>query len=336
MRLAEIVITLNGVDVSTVIENHLHSMTYVSNAAGRADDLQIVLKESAGLWQGAQALQKGVQVHAKVYCSDWKKPGDGHVLDCGRFTIDEIVFAGAPDIVTVKCVSAYIASSFRQEKKSRAWENMTLELILSDIARENQFDYFYFGPVHEYKRKDQRGESDLSFLSKLASEVGMGLKVISSSLVMYDENEFEQDGIHRNIVKGESCLQSFTFTEKSHEIYNSATAAYFDPEEKAEKRFTYTPANPPAGGQILKINKRYESLAQAETGAQKELRQKNKQEHTGSLVLMGDTQMLTSFNVQVSGFAIYDGKYFIDTSTHKIDKSSGYTTTIGIRKVLGF
>jgi phage protein D len=107
-----------------------------------------------------------------------------------------------------------------------------------------------------------------------------------------------------------------------------------DPETKATKTHTYTPPNAPDVGQVLKVNRRVESLAQAEKVARGCLRRKNQQEITGNFTLMGDTILLAGLTANIKGFGVFDGKYIIDEARHTYTKSAGYSTAIKSRKVL--
>jgi len=66
----------------------------------------------------------------------------------------------------------------------------------------------------------------------------------------------------------------------------------------------------------------------------KRLREKNKGEFTGQLDMPGDLDMAAGVTVTVKGYGIFDGKYIVETATHSISKSSGFKTSIKIRRVL--
>lgn len=49
--------------------------------------------------------------------------------------------------------------------------------------------------------------------------------------------------------------------------------------------------------------------------------------------LVGDIKLCAGSVVEIEGFGIFDGKYFIETAVHNLD-SSGYITEIEVRKTL--
>ena len=81
---------------------------------------------------------------------------------------------------------------------------------------------------------------------------------------------------------------------------------------------------------MLRIsNERVESDADAQTLAEKKLRDSNKREVTGSLTCIGDPRMLDGVVLSVTGFGTFDGKYRIAKSTHTVD-SGGYTSSVDL------
>ncbi|MCL2210778.1 MAG: hypothetical protein FWB95_02530 [Treponema sp.] len=61
-------------------------------------------------------------------------------------------------------------------------------------------------------------------------------------------------------------------------------------------------------------------------------REKNKNEWTCTLRLVGNVKMAGSVNIQLTNFGVYSGKYSVDEATHGI--GGGYTTTVKAHKVL--
>jgi phage protein D len=70
--------------------------------------------------------------------------------------------------------------------------------------------------------------------------------------------------------------------------------------------------------------------------AQRSLRSKNKNEVTGLLDMIGHPGMRAGLNINVSGYGDFDGKYFVEKAMHSQAVGSGYTTSVSIRKVLGY
>ena len=54
---------------------------------------------------------------------------------------------------------------------------------------------------------------------------------------------------------------------------------------------------------------------------------------TGRIETEGTVLLVAGVNIDLMGFAIFDGKYHIESSRHRLERSSGYTTEIEVRKL---
>ena len=85
-------------------------------------------------------------------------------------------------------------------------------------------------------------------------------------------------------------------------------------------------------GKTLQVNEQVKSVAEAERLARRKLREKNKEETTGSFEVLGNFNLISSLTVKVKGFGSFDGNYLITSAKHSL--GSGYTTSIDIRRCL--
>ena len=92
----------------------------------------------------------------------------------------------------------------------------------------------------------------------------------------------------------------------------------------------------PEIGQVLKINRRFTSLAEAEEMAKAALRNKNMQQVKGSMGLMGRPDLYSGLNFTAQGFGRWDSSvYSLEEVTHDYSKS-GYNSSIQFRGILGY
>ncbi|MCF7753377.1 late control protein [Paenibacillus xylanexedens] len=91
---------------------------------------------------------------------------------------------------------------------------------------------------------------------------------------------------------------------------------------------------PGVTGPVLKINQKVDSVAEAQRLARNKLREQNKNAGVASLVVPGDVTLASGITVTVKGWGRYDGKYLIVKAEHSV--GSNYTTSLEIRKVLGY
>jgi phage protein D len=334
MNRASLRVLYNGVNISQDISPHAIGFTYTDHEGGKADDLQIRLEDSRSLWKGSWFPSKGAILTVSIR-SEFH--GQKRQLDCGVFAVDEITAGGRPDTVTLKAVSSFTAKSMKREKKSRAWENITLQTLAGRIAGEHNLSFYWnVESVVTYGRVDQREESDLAFLNRLCKDLDLNLKISGEKLIIFESRTMEQSAPVFSIVRGESALGGYSFTSKTHDIYRGCEVTYFDPETKEEKSHTFTPPDAPDVGQILKVNQRMESLADAMKKAEAMLRRKNREEVTAIFGLMGDTGMQAGLTGMVAGWGLFDGKYIATESSHSFDRAQGYRVSLKARKVLAW
>lgn len=335
-RRATVRLSIAGVDASRDIAPGLLSFIFTDQASGQADDLCVTLEDRDHLWKGPWRPEKQDVLEASITARDWFGQGQHLELPCGAYEVDEIECSGPPDVVRIKGSSTAVSSSLRREKKTKAFENTTLEAVAADIAAANGLELLYEAQAFSITRVDQREESDLAFLQRLAKKYGLNCKVSDTQLILFAGQIYDAKEPVAVIRRGEAWISRFSFRDQSHEQFKDCECSYWEPEEKELRSGKFSCPGTAPSGQTLKINQRCESLAEAEAVAQNNLRQKNKQEKEGSLDLAGDPRLVAGSTVIVTGFGAYDGTYFIEQATHSVSRGSGYTTKITIRQTLEY
>ncbi|MDR2819311.1 MAG: DUF6402 family protein [Desulfovibrio sp.] len=190
-RRVKVHVAIGGHDATNRMEPYLLDFSFTDNATGKADEVRITLHDRDGKWNNEWKPKKGTEVTATIVCSDWFKQGDSVSLPCGRFRIDEIEFSGPPDKITIKAVTSALTTGLRDTPKTRAWENTSLQTVAGQVAAEHGLALHYEGDPHLFSRQDQRNESDLPFVDRMAEERGMFCKAHDSRLVMVDRERAE-------------------------------------------------------------------------------------------------------------------------------------------------
>ncbi len=375
-RRAQVVVNYNGKDISRELSDYLLDFTYTDAEPGTLDDLQIKLDDVARKWIGAWSPSIGDQILAYVKTVGWDQPGEIKKLPCGTFEVDSVDLAGPPDTVSIKAVSLPIAANIRQEKRTKAWEEASLHSIASEIAKRAGFSLLYEAHDNpKYERQDQQDVSDLGFLNELCKKEGIALKVTGKKLVLFDERVYEQKPASLTLTRGVSNILNYSFSFSAQDVAYVACEISYQPaavktkttkkkktdnkdkdktdtktaaaeKKKAAKKktkvaqpkpikITYKPPGAPATGPILKLNQSVSSQAEALRVARNELRNKNKESGKASLSLVGDVRLASGMTINVKGWGKFDAKYIVVSATHAVS-SSGYTTVVEIRKVLGW
>lgn len=285
-----------------------------------------------------------MKLEAELRKHSREEGGADEVLQCGEFCPDAVSLKGGPAVLTIKA-SALAYSAVRQEKHSKAWEAYRLRGIAEEIARANGLGcLFLSGNDPFYDRKEQRKISDISFLKNLCKDAGISLKVTNSSLVLFDQSEYDKKPAVRRILAsadmdagGEpraAVPTSYDFKAgKANTAYASCRVRYTVPwSGKVIEGIAYAEDYDPESPQNrqLELTERVSDIAEAEELAAKRLRLANKYARTGSLTLPGDPALLAGLTVDCEGFGWFDGHYAISRAVHTLDQN-GYRTQLTLR-----
>ena len=338
------IIKYNNKDISVDISKYLKSISYTDNLSGEADDLQITLEDKAGLWQSTWIPEKGTLLDATLQQKYWQTLSAlPQSLRLGLFEIDEITSNGYPSEVQIKAVSVPDNNTLRGTERSRSWEKAKLQVIANDIASAAGMSLFWDteeNPVLD--RAEQTEQSDLSFLYAICKDKGLALKISDKKIIIFDEAKYEAEKAKITIVKPGTVYKKesgmkylfvgtgYSLRTKIRDIYAACRVSYQQGSSKSNIEATYTAAG--KKGKTLQVNEQVESVAAALNLAKKRLREKNKDEVTGSLNMLGNFILLSGVTVNLLGFGAFDDKYLITRASHDI--GSGYTTNIDVRRCL--
>ena len=338
------IIKYNNKDISADISKYLKSISYTDNLSGEADDLQITLEDKAGLWQSTWMPEKGALLDVMLQQKYWQTLSAlSQSLRLGLFEIDEITSSGYPSEVQIKAVSVPDNNTLRGTERSRSWEKAKLQVIANDIASAAGMSLFWDteeNPVLD--RAEQTEQSDLSFLYAICKDKGLALKISDKKIIIFDEAKYEAEKAKITIVKPGTVYKKesgmkylfvgtgYSLRTKIRDIYAACRVSYQQGSSKSNIEATYTAAG--KKGKTLQVNEQVESVAETLNLAKKRLREKNKDEVTGSLNMLGNFVLLSGVTVNLLGFGAFDDKYLITRASHDI--GSGYTTNIDVRRCL--
>ena len=323
-RHARVRIVYNKEDISEQIAPFLDSFDFKDSADSIADDMSLSLEDRKELWESDWFPDKGATLKASLIFTNWGTEGDVEI-PIGIFEVDEIEVSGLPHKVKIKAVSVPSNNELRGAKKNRAWEKVKLSAIAKEIAdRAGIGLYLNLHDDEEIERLEQKDESDLAFLTRVAKEKGYGVKLSDSQL----------DPV-LTIKKAATKIKSYSFRSKTRDIYKACHVKYENAKKGQTIEYTFEDTSK-EDGQILEVHKEVADVAEAEKLARGELREKNKDEVTGRIALTGAVNkslLMAGLTVQVEDFHKFDGKYLITSTSHAVS-SSGYSCNIDIRRCL--
>ena len=319
-------------DISQDIAAFLKSFFITEVLGGEADEAEITLHDREELWMGDWLPEMGATMDITLQISNWEGEGDIRELPFGKFDVDEMTESGWPHEVKIKLISVPVTGGINTVKRTRAWEKVKLSAIAQDVAGGVGMELYYDteeDPMQE--RAEQSEQTDLSFLQKLCKDAGLSLKVTDNKIVIFDVSKYEQADPVLEIVNGTNAVKSFECRQTIHDIYKACHVKYKHSKKDELIEFTFTDPKREKG-ETLEINEKVESVAEAEKLAKKKLHEKNLEETSVSLTMVGNFALLASNTITLKNFHSFDGKYLITKSSHEV--GNGYTTKVDLRRVI--
>jgi phage protein D len=339
-RRVQLEVSIDGHDAASFLSPSLVSFEYTDQAAGKSDEIQIELHDRDDQWINGWLPLKGSVIKASITCRDWHGRGQDLFLDCGSFKCDEPAeYQGPPNKVSVKAVSATLTNELRETVRTKGWENYSLEGVAGELAQKHGLALYYDAPPHQFQRQDQRRESDLAFLQRLATARGINVKIHDGRMVMFAAQKGDAQGAALTINRKGGDF--FTALEYSFKIssegtgYDSATVEYHNPATRELRQTEYRAGGERGGeGKTLTLDSRVESEAEAQILAQSRLRAANQGELTGAFTIMGYPGLVSGLTLTLEDFGVFSGKYFVEKVSHKVGDK--YTTMADIRQTLDY
>lgn len=320
-RISNLNIIYKGKDISKDISASLINFTYTDNEQGKADEIELLLENKKGLWSSSWYPEKCSVIEAGLKLYDWNKMGEIINVKWGRFIIDELTLSSAGTF-SMKAISEKCAGAFSTEKKCRTFENITLKDMITKIADENNMQLVYKAQKNtKYTKLYQLYYTDSSFIFMQADKAGSKCKISNDKIIIYDSN-IKDTGIKLN----PENVKNYEFKSKSFGTYSACEVKYFNTESGEVVTYRAEDTNI-KNDSVLIIEEHAESTEEAKRIAESELKKANDKEITGSVSLMGNPEIFTGCELEITGVGVFAGNYIVEKVTHSISNSQGYVTS---------
>lgn len=153
-------ITLEGKDLTSSIEPRLQSLSITECRQDEADSLDLTLDDH----DGRLAIPKrGALLEVSI---GWL---GSPLTNKGKFTVNEVEHAGAPDTITIRARSASMTKGMG-ERQEKSWHGQTIAAIVGAIAGKHSLKPAVNATLGKtvIPHIDQTNESDMAFLTRLA------------------------------------------------------------------------------------------------------------------------------------------------------------------------
>lgn len=312
---------VNHRDVTGDFSPFLLSMTFTDHMDGEADGLELSLEDADGRWIRGWYPVKGSTVEA------WVGYEGLPLLSCGEFQVDEIEVTGPPDTVTIRAVGDATRKALRTSR-SRAYEGASLRTIAQQVASQHALTLVGAVPDVHWRRVTQHRETDLGFLQRIAAEHGLIFTVKGDRLIFHEIAKLEAQAAILTITRED--VVNFSFRDKV--VPGSSSSSYFRGDTK-ELEVVEVQLADQTHPDKKKSQRRTEGQAHGQRLAKAALRVGKSMEREASLSLPGNVSLVAGANVALSGWGVLDGLWLSKSATHRIDRSSGYTTDLEVRHV---
>jgi phage protein D len=331
-------IEADGEDITARIQDRLTSLRIVDDSGQQSDSLELALDDRDKLLPMPRS---GAVL--KVWLG-YRSGGPAPVY-MGAYAVDEVgLTMGGPRSMTIKASSAALAPALVKERKTRSWDNKTLQEITEQIAKENGLQVVIKGKGASQKilHEDQTNESDQNFLTRLADRFQAVIKPADNKLVMVDRAA-GQGGPTQQIDITQALDWSATL--KNRGAFGSVEARYIEREGAGVSDWKNVEQKVKAGGTAgggswtgesgtqlpaFQIQKLFRNKAEAEAAAKSQLQSLQSGEVKITVRLSGDPSFRINAEGQVvlRNFRPYvDGQWFVRQVTHELG-SGGYITTV--------
>jgi hypothetical protein len=308
----------NSAAVTTKMGGYQKDVTYTDPASGETDSLDVTIHDRAGKWIGAWFPETGDTLTATIKLTDWEREGDTRTLPCGSFTLDDFSFSGWPVAGTISAVSVPADSAFRETKRTKTWENVTVKEIGNEIAARAgvSLSWNVDGSQIPIKTIEQSEQTDCEFYMDLCDTYGLAMKVYSKKIVVFDREAYKAKGAVATITQ--DMIKSWSWERNMTGTYTGGEYTYTDPNTEEEIK-----VNVGEGPRILKVSGKADNEADAERKIKAAVANANHGASKLSVTIVGNASRVASQCVTVAGMGKLSGKYYIDKITHNI--GSGYT-----------
>ena len=321
-----------GTDITRDLENVVQSIRYTDRLDQSAPDLTITVEDPTLLWVGDWLPSIGDTVTLTLAYED-----SDVILNAGRFQFDEIESSGPPNRVGLKFTATDITKDLRTNR-SEEYEDLNLKAIAQIIADRHDLTIVGEIPEISFQRQTQAEKTDLEFLTQLASEYGLLVKIENENLIFYSWDELDAaDSIatlsYTPNSDEPSEIRSYRLRYKSRNTYKSATVTSHNPDTDETITATATDDRIGTGDDIVDAE-RAESEQQAEARAKEKLRRANSQQLEGNFRLyQGRGDAVAGGNFDLEGFGQLDGKWQTMQVTHELSPVNGWDCQLQLRRV---
>ena len=297
------------------------------DAIGEIDSLDIVIEDREKNWISKWKPLKGDKIEIDYINKKLETLQDEDVVNkLGNYYLDTFQFQGPPSTVNLKLLSVPLQSTILDEKKVKVWENISLEQLAKNAAKDCNLKLEYYVDYKRVYTRLEQDESYYSLLKKTFEENGCVVKIYKDKLVIWEETKMEERKIVDTLFIDE-CT-SYIAENTDVDTYSECVISYYDSRKNKniEKKVRLSSRKGYRGDIKRTLLLHQDQQPPGENAAQKSdylkniakkaLKKHNKEATTVTLALMGRKHFFYAGEcINITGFGVFDGKYLIKEVT---------------------
>lgn len=321
-RQVSLEVAYKGGKLDESIQKHITGFSYTDIASGASDSISVTLENTDKKWLNEWYPEKGSNITAKLVLKNWEKSGKKKKFTCGKFVIDDFSFEGKPYTATIGAVSLPASTGFKVTKKSKTWEDVTIEQIAAKIAASAGISLYYNAPTIKISEIEQSKQPDSAFLYSLCEKYGLAMKVYNHKLVIFDEETYEKKGKIFTIDE-KDIIPPWNFNTTIDGTYTGVRLTYTKPDTDVTTSVLVGTEE-----RLYEYDAQVDSQYDAELQAKAKLRSENKKAKTLEIKIVANPDIIATSIVQITGLGKINGLYYVDQAKHNI--GSGYTMSLSM------
>ena len=328
-RQAFLTLEYDGKDISSDIRKDVENFTYTDSGSDSSDSLSIKVNAMDHKWIDSWMPDKEAVLHSTLCTTNWIVQGDRTVLDCGTLVVDDLSFSACPDVLTIGAVARPNGTSFHEKNREQVWKNTSIKRIAETIAGRYGLECKMDAEDVSVALKEQ-DDNDSSFLQKICSTYGLILKTYRNKIWIFDREKYKKKDSVATVKPIDIVPGSLSWNTTLAGTYTGGEFTYSNQKKKVNIKVTIGTAD-----RMLKLNQYASSEADAKRQLQAAIDNKNHSATTISFTTMGNLTYCATQCIDVEGYGKIDGKYYMDSVGHTMNKSGGFVTKVSASRVGG-
>jgi hypothetical protein len=325
-------IIYNGRDITADLTPYLMRVNYTDRLTGEADSLDVEVADTDAVksrWLSEWYPDKGMEIAAEIGYAG--KP----LVKCGSFDVDEIEVESPPMTIRIRALATGISRAVRT-RIGRKYENTTLAEILDEIAKRIGAKRKGEAANIPIDRATQYQETDWAFALRLAREYGYALKLTDNDKTL----AVMKIGAHAEPVRtlAPSDITRLSYRDHITEVPSRTELRHHDASTGQLVIYDVTsgkmiPVERVTAADTRKRHVRAKTTEQARVIAEAEQARHEIDKTSLEIQLPGAPLLVAGAAVDITGWSRLDGRYLIIEARHEIDRNSGYTTTLSLKRI---